>query len=48
MLVCGLLPAPAEAEFKQQAKLVGTGAVGTSTGQGYSVSLSEDGTRVRR
>ena len=43
LLVCGALPAPAEAQFTQQGpKLVGTGAVGGS-GQGNSVSLSADG-----
>jgi hypothetical protein len=35
MLVCGVVPAPAEAQFTQQAELVGTG--------GNSVSLSGDG-----
>jgi hypothetical protein len=43
MLACGLLPAPARAQFIQQGpKLVGTGGVGT-TFQGISVSLSDDG-----
>ena len=42
LLVCGLLLAPAEAQFSQQAKLVGTGAAGIA-GQGGSVSLSADG-----
>jgi hypothetical protein len=43
VLVCGLLPPPAEAQFFQQGpKLVGTGGVGV-TAQGSSVSLSGDG-----
>jgi hypothetical protein len=45
VLVCaGLVPLGAEAQFFQQGpKLVGTGAVNTPAGQGYSVSLSGDG-----
>jgi hypothetical protein len=45
MLVCGLLPAPAPAQFSQQGpKLVGTGAVGPIlAAQGLSVALSRDG-----
>ena len=45
MLVCTLLPSPAQAQFSQQgAKLVGPGAVGPFPAeQGYSVSLSADG-----
>jgi hypothetical protein len=42
MLGCSLLPAPAQAQFSQQAKLVGTGVVGIAS-QGDSVSLSADG-----
>jgi hypothetical protein len=42
LLVFGLLPASAQAQFTQQAKLVGTGAVGLAR-QGWSVSLSRDG-----
>ena len=42
MLANSLLPAPAEAQFSQQAKLVGTGAVGHAF-QGKSISLSADG-----
>jgi hypothetical protein len=48
VLVCGLLPALAQAQFSQQAKLVGTGAIanpelGSNAQQGASVSLSFDG-----
>jgi hypothetical protein len=44
MLMCGLLAAPASAQFTQQAKLVGTDVLGpVSADQGYSVSLSGDG-----
>ncbi|HEX3522106.1 MAG TPA: hypothetical protein VHT52_08465 [Stellaceae bacterium] len=43
MLGCGLLPAPAQAQFTQQGpKLVGTGAVFVAE-QGVSVALSGDG-----
>jgi hypothetical protein len=43
LLVCGLLPAFAQAQFTQQGpKLVGTGAIGPA-GQAFSVSLSADG-----
>ena len=43
MLVCGLLPGTALAQFTQQGlKLVGTGAIGDAF-QGYRVSLSGDG-----
>ena len=42
LLVCGLLPAFAQAQFTQQAKLIGTGAIGLAD-QGWSVSLSRDG-----
>lgn len=43
VLVCGLVPPAAQAQFFQQApKLVGTGMVGAA-GQGSSVSLSADG-----
>jgi lipocalin len=43
MLMCGLLPNPAQAQFFQQGpKLVGAGAIGGAS-QGYSVSLSGDG-----
>jgi hypothetical protein len=43
MLLCGLLPPPAEAQFTQQGpKLVGTGAIGNAA-QALSVSLSADG-----
>jgi hypothetical protein len=42
LLACSLLPGVAQAQFTQQAKLVGTGALGTSE-QGYFVSLSDDG-----
>ncbi len=43
LLLCGLLPAPAPAQFKQQGpKLVGTGAVGRAS-EGWSVALSGDG-----
>ena len=42
LLVCGLLPASAQAQFTQQAKLIGTGAIGLAD-QGWSVSLSRDG-----
>jgi len=42
-LVCGVLPAPGEAQFSQQGpKLVGTDAVGEAD-QGNSVSISGDG-----
>ena len=42
-LACGLLCAPAHAQFTQQgSKLVGTGAAGNAE-QGYSVALSSDG-----
>jgi hypothetical protein len=41
-LVCGVLPAPVEAQFSQQAKLVGTGAIGGSA-QGASSALSWNG-----
>jgi hypothetical protein len=41
-VVCGVLPAPAEAQFSQQAKLVGTGAIGGSA-QGASSALSWNG-----
>jgi hypothetical protein len=46
MLVCSLLPAPAQAQFSQQRpKLVGSGAlVGNGhVEEGWSVSLSHDG-----
>jgi hypothetical protein len=43
MLACSLLPAMAQAQFSQQAKLVGTDAVGEGASQGTSVSLSADG-----
>jgi hypothetical protein len=48
VLVVGSLPlAPAQAQFSQQAKLVGTGAIGgpfaEGAGQGESVSVSRDG-----
>jgi hypothetical protein len=43
VLTCGMLTAPAEAQFAQQGpKLVGTGAIGPAS-QGTSVSLSGDG-----
>jgi hypothetical protein len=42
-LVCGMLPAPVEAQFSQQGpKLVATDAIGNAK-QGYRVSLSGDG-----
>src|SRR6266436_2237741 len=41
MLVCS--PLPAQAQFSQQAKLVGTGVIGSLAAQGWSVSLSGDG-----
>jgi hypothetical protein len=45
LLACNLLPAPAQAQFFEQGpKLVGTGALGPSASQGWSVSLSHDGT----
>jgi hypothetical protein len=44
VLVCGLLPATAEAQFTQQGpKLVATDAVGAQPEQGDSVALSGDG-----
>jgi hypothetical protein len=43
MLGCSLLPAPAQAQFTQQAKLVGTGVVGGGAYQGSSASISGDG-----
>jgi uncharacterized protein YdbL (DUF1318 family) len=44
MLACSLLPTLAQAQFTQQGpELVGTGALGDAE-QGYSVSLSGDGT----
>jgi hypothetical protein len=46
VLACGVLPALAEAQFTQQAKLVGTGAVGTQPEQGVSVALSGNGNTV--
>jgi hypothetical protein len=42
-LACSLLSAPAEAQFTQQAKLVGTGVIDDVAFQGYSVSISADG-----
>jgi FG-GAP repeat len=45
ILVYSLLPVLAEAQFIQQAKLVGTGAIGAAD-QGSSVSLSADGNTV--
>jgi len=33
-LVCGMLPIPVEAQFSQQAKLVGTGTIGLDAQQG--------------
>jgi hypothetical protein len=42
ILACGLLPALAQAQFSQQAKLVGTDSIG-SPNQGVSVALSGDG-----
>ena len=42
ILVWSLAPAPVLAQFSQQAKLVGTGAIGGAQ-QGGSVSLSDDG-----
>jgi hypothetical protein len=45
ILVYSLSPVPAEAQFIQQAKLVGTGAIGPAD-QGLSVSLSADGNTV--
>jgi hypothetical protein len=41
-LAYSLLPLPAHAQFSQQAKLVGTGAIGPAI-QGTSVALSRDG-----
>ena len=41
-LVFGTMPGPAEAHFSQQAKLVGTGAIGGSA-QGASSALSWNG-----
>jgi hypothetical protein len=43
ILGCGLVPAPSQAQFTQQAKLVGTGVIGILAFQGFSVSLSSDG-----
>jgi hypothetical protein len=43
MLVCILPPAAAQAQFSQQAKLVGTGVQGSVAFQGNAVSLSADG-----
>src|SRR5258708_35386802 len=41
-LVAATVPLPAVAQFKQEAKLVGTDAIGFSE-QGYSAALSWDG-----
>lgn len=41
-LAYSLSPLPAHAQFSQQAKLVGTGAIGSAL-QGFSVRLSGDG-----
>jgi hypothetical protein len=47
LLACALLAAPVEAQFFQQGpKLVGTGAIGASSQQGWSVSVSGDGHTV--
>jgi hypothetical protein len=47
LVVCGVLPAPGEAQFSQQGpKLVDTAAIGNAfqgSEQGFSVSLSADG-----
>jgi len=44
LLACALLAAPVEAQFFQQGpKLAGTGAIGASSQQGWSISLSGDG-----
>jgi FG-GAP repeat len=44
ILLCGLLPAAAEAQFSQQGpKLVGTDAAPVPPAQGWSVALSGDG-----
>jgi FG-GAP repeat len=43
VLACSLVATPANAQFTQQAKLVGTGFVGSPVLQGYSVALSGDG-----
>ena len=42
VLAYSLSPSPAHAQFSQQAKLVGTGAIGSAI-QGTSVTLSRDG-----
>jgi hypothetical protein len=43
VVACSLLSATAQAQFTQQAKLVGTGVQGPLAFQGWSVSLSGDG-----
>ena len=43
LMMCSLLPAPVQAQVSQQAKLVGTGVLGSFAQQGYSVSLSRGG-----
>src|SRR5581483_11925544 len=42
LLAAAVVMAPAQAQFNQQSKLVGTGAVGVAN-QGYAVALSADG-----